>query len=43
MEEREAGREWPMSTTEDIELRVCCNTNLTDEDTPVELIELFVH
>ena len=31
------------TTTEDIELRVCGNQGIINEDTPLELIELFVH
>ena len=31
------------TTTEDIELRVCGDESITDEDTLLELIELFVH
>ena len=30
------------TTTEDIELRVCANEDITNEDTPLEVIELFV-
>ena len=30
------------TTTEDIELRVCGDQDITDEDTPLEVIELFV-
>ena len=30
------------TTSEDIELRVCGNSPITDEDTPLEVIELFV-
>ena len=30
------------TTTEDIELRMCGNSNLNNEDTPLEVIELFV-
>ena len=32
-----------VTTTEDIELSVCGNGPPTDEDTPLELVELFVH
>ena len=30
-------------TTENIELRVCGDTNVADEDSPLEMIELFIH
>ena len=30
------------ATTDDIEVRICGNQDLSDEDTPVELIELYV-
>ena len=30
------------TTTEDIELRVCGNVGINDEDTPLEVIELFI-
>ena len=32
----------PTATTDDIELRICSNTNPSTEDTPLELIELYV-
>ena len=30
-------------TTEDIELRVCSNSRITNEDNPLQVIELFVY
>ena len=30
------------TTTDDIELRVCSNTGLPDEDTPLDIIELYI-
>ena len=32
----------PAPTTDMIEVRICCDQNTTDEDTPVELIEIYV-
>ena len=31
------------TTTEDIELRVCGDQVIADEDTPLQVIELFVY
>ena len=31
------------TTTEDIELSVCGSAPISDEDTPIEVIELFVY
>ena len=36
-------KQLPQPTTDDIEVRICGDGGLTDEDTPVELIELYVH
>ena len=30
-------------TTEDIEVRLCCNEEIEDEDTPLELIQIYVY
>ena len=30
------------TTTDDIELRVCSNVGLPDEDTPLDIIEIYV-
>ena len=35
-------KQLPQATTDDIEVRICGNQDLSDEDTPVELIELYV-
>lgn len=35
-------RELPQSTTEDTELRLCSDQDTSDEDSPIELVELFV-
>ena len=35
-------RELPQSTTDDIEVRICANQVITNEDTPVELVEIYV-
>jgi len=35
-------RQLPQTTTDDIEVRICGNSDTTDEDTPVEIIELYI-
>ena len=35
-------RQLPQATTDDIEVRICRNERAGDEDTPVELIELYI-
>ena len=35
-------KELPQATTDDIEVRICSNEILANEDTPVELIELYI-
>ena len=35
-------KELPQPTTDDIELRLCGDQNISDEDTPIELVELYV-
>ena len=36
-------KQLPQTTTDDIEVRICGDEPLANEDTPVELIELYVH
>ena len=35
-------KELPQPTTDDIELRLCGDQNISDEDTPIELVELYI-
>ena len=35
-------KQLPASTTDDIELRICCNHGSRFEDTPLELVEIYV-
>ena len=35
-------KELPESTSDDVEVRLCGDSSISDEDTPIELIELFV-
>ena len=35
-------RDLPATTTEDIEMRICGNEVLSNEDTPVEIVELYI-
>ena len=35
-------KQLPQTTTDDIEIRICGNRATTDEDTPVEIIELYI-
>ena len=36
-------KQLPQATTDDIEARICSNQSPSNEDTPVELIELFIY
>ena len=36
-------KQLPQPTTDDIELRMCFGSGVTDEDTPLELIQLFIN
>ena len=36
-------KQLPSSTTNDIEMRMCTNQGYMDEDTPIEIIEHYVH
>ena len=36
-------KQLPQPTTDGIELRVRGDTSLSDEDTPLEVIEIYVH
>ncbi len=35
-------KQLPQPTTDDIELRICANDDISDEDTPLEIVEIFV-
>ena len=35
-------KELPMATTDDVEMRLCANENIDNEDTPIELVELYI-
>ncbi len=35
-------KQLPQPTTDDIELRICANQNISDEDTPLEIVDIFV-
>ena len=35
-------KQLPQATTDDIEVRICRNEPTGDEDTPVELVELYI-
>ena len=36
-------KQLPQPTTDDLELRVCGDHSIADEDTPLEMIEIYVH
>ena len=36
-------KQLPQATTDDIEVRLCADEATTNEDTPLELIELYIH
>ena len=36
-------KQLPQATTDDLEVRICRNEPTSNEDTPVELIELYIH
>ena len=36
-------KQLPQTTTDDIEVRLCGDEGTADEDTPVELIELYIN
>ena len=36
-------KQLPQTTTEDVEVRICGNQGIANEDTPVELIEIYVN
>ncbi len=35
-------KQLPQPTTDDIELRLCANQDISDEDTPLELVEIYI-
>ncbi len=35
-------KELPQSSTDDIELRICAEGDISDEDVPIEIVEMFV-
>ena len=35
-------KELPRSTTDDLEFRICGNEDLTSEDTPLDLVQLYI-
>ena len=35
-------KQLPQSSTDDIELRLCSDSDIVDEDTPIEMVEIFI-
>ena len=36
-------KELPQSTTDDVEMRVCRDQDIADEDIRVELVDIYIH